>query len=57
MKTVITEVQNAVNTADSNTVFEYGEYKVTCSFSDNGVTLTDALVDYVEKMVSLRFVS
>ena len=57
MKTVITEVQNAVKTADSNTVFEYGEYKVTCSFSDNGVTLTDALVDYVEKMVSLRFVS
>ena len=57
MKTVKTEVQNAANTADSNTVFEYGEYKVTCSFSDNGVTLTDALVDYVEKMVSLRFVS
>ena len=57
MKTVITEVQNAVNTADSDKVFEYGEYKVTCSFSDNGVMLTDALVEYVEKMVSLRFAS
>ena len=57
MKSVKKEVQNVPNTADSNTVFEYGEYKVTCSFSDNGVTLTDALVDYVEKMVSLRFVS
>ena len=56
MKTVTPEVQNAAKTTDSNTVFEYGEYKVTCSFSDNGVTLTDALVDYVEKMVSLRFV-
>lgn len=57
MKTVKTEAQIAVNTPDSNTIFEYGEYKVTCSFSDNGVTLTDALVDFVEKMVSLRFVS
>jgi len=55
MKTVRKEVQSVVNTADSDSIFLYGEYMVTCSFSDNGVTLTDALVDYVEKMVSLRF--
>jgi Fe-S cluster assembly iron-binding protein IscA len=55
MKTVSTEVQNEVNIADNDIVFEYGEYNVTCSFSENGVTLTEALVDYVEKMVSLKF--
>lgn len=40
-----------------NTVFQYGEYKVTTVFTDNGISLTDALVDYIEKMASLRFAS
>lgn len=40
-----------------NTEFQYGEYKVTMVFTDNGISLTDALVDYIEKMASLRFAS
>ena len=40
-----------------NTEFQYGEYKVTTVFTDNGISLTDALVDYIEKMASLRFAS
>jgi len=57
MKTVRTELQKSETINEDNTVFDYGEYKVTCSFSENGVTLTDALVDYIEKMVSLKFAS
>ena len=40
-----------------NTEFQYGEYKVTTVFTDNGISLTDALVDYIAKMASLRFAS
>lgn len=55
MKTVrIESIQQPMMETDSR-IFEYGEYKVTVAFSENGITLTEALVDYVEKMASLKF--
>ena len=54
MKTVRTEATQPMEETDSR-IFEYREYKVTVAFSENGITLTEALVDYVEKMASLRF--
>ena len=47
----------AIAIGTENTEFQYGEYKVTTVFTDNGISLTDALVDYIEKMASLRFAS
>lgn len=33
----------------------YGEYKVVNTFSDSGLTLTDALESYIERVTSLKY--
>ncbi|MFA9421964.1 MAG: hypothetical protein ACERLG_00185 [Sedimentibacter sp.] len=51
------KINDAAATVTDNTEFQYGEYKVTTIITDDGISLTDALVDYIEKMASLRFAS
>ena len=41
-------------TEDIN-IAQYGEYKVVCTFSDTGESITDLLSAYIDRMASLKY--
>jgi hypothetical protein len=48
-------IEKPVYMAENAEVSMYGDYKVISTFSDSGMSLTEALGCYIDRMTSLKY--